>query len=85
MLRICPGLEKMEDLKSITEKITSSGKIAGLWYRKSWREKLNIERLVFKKLKYVCVAAETNKVEKQPRPQEKAKTVHVVCTIIFES
>jgi len=35
VLRICPGLEKMEDSKSITGKITSSGKITGLSYRKS--------------------------------------------------
>jgi hypothetical protein len=30
ILRICPGLEKMEDSKSITGTITSSRKIAGL-------------------------------------------------------
>jgi len=29
-LVICPGLEKMEDSKSTTGKITSSGKITGL-------------------------------------------------------
>ena len=71
VLRICPGLEKMKDSKSITGKITSSGKITGLWYQKSWIEKLNIKRLVFKKLDYSCVTAETHKAENSRSHQRK--------------